>query len=208
MFNSVKMWILLTHTLLGKHSMLGDAHTGQRVSLVSHMLCFTCVSVCLWERRRNICFYSLVEAFIKIYLPNITVSAVCVRLKVCKWLLVNACIPIWLDKDVVAFSSLLFQLEVGLFFPEVFSGCKSTLVCVREWMHWIRVQLVLNTCSKTARVLKWTQKRTHPQTQTETRQCGREILSLSLSFPLFLSLCNLSFNCCCFISMTKVFTMR
>lgn len=120
MFNSVKMWILLTHTLLGKHSMLGDAHTGQRVSLVSHMLCFTCVSVCLWERRRNICFYSLVEAFIKIYLPNITVSAVCVRLKVCKWLLVNACIPIWLDKDVVAFSSLLFQLEVGLFFSRGF----------------------------------------------------------------------------------------
>lgn len=63
-------------------AMLGDAHTGQRASLVSHVLCFTCLSVCLWEKRRNICFYSLVEAFINIYLPNITVSTVCVRLKV------------------------------------------------------------------------------------------------------------------------------
>ncbi len=29
------------------------------------------------------------------------------------------------------YSILLFQLERELFFPEVFIGCKSTLVCVR-----------------------------------------------------------------------------
>jgi len=85
-----------------------------------------------------------------------------------------------------------FSWNEGSFFPEVFSGCKSTLVCVRKWLCWTwirkRVQLLLNTCSKSTQVLKWTRKRTHPQTQAETRQCGRETLylsSLSLSFLLF-----------------------
>ncbi len=46
------------------------------------------------------------------------------------WLFMSRAV-FWLDKDIVPYGILLFQLERELFFPEVFIGCKSTLVCVR-----------------------------------------------------------------------------
>lgn len=119
-------------------------------------------------------------------------------------------VAIWLDEDSVPYSALLFQLERELLFPKVFISCKSTLVCVRKRICWIwvrkRVLPVSHTCSKTAWVLKWTLKRTHPQTQTGT--CGRETrylsrLCLSIFFLFFSLYPKLSFYCSCFISLRK-----
>lgn len=89
--------------------------------------------------------------------------------------------------------------EVQMFFSEVFIGCKSISVCARECVlwTWLRIrELMLHTCRKPPRVLKWTLSGQTLWIYTDVEilyisslalTCSLALFSLALCLALFLS---------------------